>query len=52
MPLEGVYATRALLEAGERPELTVSEPKLNAAKLAAVDVPEPLEEPELNAAVR
>ena len=43
---------RALLDAGERPELTVSDPSPNAAKLAAVDVPEPFEEPELNAAVR
>ena len=41
-----------MLDAGERPELTVSDPSPNAAKLAAVDVPEPLEEPELKAAVR
>lgn len=33
--LDGVYATRALFEAGERPELTVSEPNPKAAKLAA-----------------
>jgi len=41
-----------LFEAGERPELTVSLPKPNAAKLAAVDVPEPFEEPLLKAAVK
>ena len=65
---EGVYATSALFEAGDRPELTVSEPNPKAAKLAAVlvlancisvtiivipvDVPDPFDEPELNAAVR
>ena len=37
---DGVYAIRALFEAGERPELTVSDPRPNAAKLAAVDVPD------------
>jgi hypothetical protein len=47
-----VYATNALFEAGERPELTVSEPNPNAAKLAAVDVAAPFDEPEENAAVR
>ena len=52
MSRDPVYATRALLEAGERPELTVSDPKPKAAKLAAVDVAEPLEEPDENAAVR
>ncbi len=50
--LDGVYATRPLFEAGERPELTVSEPRPKAAKLAAVEVAEPFEEPLLNAAVR
>ena len=49
---EGVYATRPLFDAGDLPELTVSEPRPNAAKLAAVDVPEPLDEPDENAAVR
>lgn len=43
---------RALLDAGDRPELTVSEPSPNAAKLAAVEVPAPFDEPELNAAVK
>jgi hypothetical protein len=43
---------RALFDAGERPELTVSEPNPKAAKLAAVDVPDPFDEPLLNAAVR
>ena len=33
------------MDAGERPELTVSEPRPNAAKLAAVDVPDPFDEP-------
>jgi hypothetical protein len=47
-----VYAMRALLDAGERPELTVSDPRPKAAKLAAVDVAEPFEEPDENAAVR
>ena len=42
----------ALFDAGERPELTVSEPKPKAAKLAAVEVADPLEEPEEKAAVR
>ena len=49
---EGVYATRPLFDAGERPELTVSDPRPNAAKEAAVDVPDPFEEPEENAAVK
>lgn len=35
MHRDGVYATSALFEAGERPELTVSEPSPNVAKLAA-----------------
>lgn len=43
---------RALLDAGERPELTVSDPRPKAAKLAAVDVAEPLDEPDEKAAVR
>lgn len=40
------------MEAGERPELTVSDPKPKAAKLAAVEVAEPFDEPEEKAAVR
>lgn len=49
---EGVYAMRALFDAGDRPELTVSDPRPNAAKLAAVDVPEPFDDPDENAAVK
>jgi hypothetical protein len=41
-----------LFDAGERPELTVSDPIPNAAKLAAVEVAEPFDEPDENAAVR
>ena len=41
-----------MFDAGERPEDQVSAPSPNAAKQAAVAVPEPLEEPEANAAVR
>ena len=48
---DGVYAMRALFEAGDRPELTVSEPSPKAAKLAAVEVPAPFDEPDENAAV-
>ena len=51
-PRDGVYATRALFEAGARPDDQVSSPSPNAAKLAAVAVPDPLEEPEAKAAVR
>ena len=51
-PREGVYAQSPLLEAGARPEDHVSSPNPKAAKLAAVAVPEPLEEPEPKAAVR
>jgi hypothetical protein len=49
---EPVYATSALFEAGERPELTVSDPSPKAAKLAAVEVADPFDEPDENAAVR
>lgn len=49
---EPVYAISALFEAGERPELTVSDPSPKAAKLAAVDVADPLDEPDEKAAVR
>jgi hypothetical protein len=51
-PRDGVYAHRALLDAGARPEDQVSSPSPKAAKLAAVAVPEPLDEPEAKAAVR
>jgi hypothetical protein len=51
-PRDGVYAHRALFVAGARPLDQVSSPSPNAAKLAAVAVPEPFEEPEPNAEVR
>jgi len=41
-----------LFDAGPRPEYHVSSPRPKAAKLAAVAVPEPLEEPEAKGAVR
>lgn len=50
--LEGVYDTSPLFEAGDLPELTVSEPRPKAAKLAAVDVAEPFDDPEEKAAVK
>lgn len=49
---DGVYATKALFEAGDLPDDTVSLPRLNAAKDAAVEVAEPLDDPDENAAVR
>jgi hypothetical protein len=51
-PRDGVYAHSALFEAGDRPDDHVSSPSPNAAKLAAVAVPEPFDEPEAYAAVR
>jgi hypothetical protein len=51
-PRDGVYAQRALCEAGPRPLDQVSSPRPNAAKLAAVAVPDPLEEPDAKGAVR
>ena len=51
-PRDGVYAHNALLVAGARPLDQVSSPSPKAAKLAAVAVPEPLDEPDPNAAVR
>ncbi len=51
-PRDGVYAHRALFVAGARPLDQVSSPSPNAAKPAAVAVPEPFEEPEPNAEVR
>ena len=51
-PREGVYAHSPLLEAGPRPLDHVSSARPNAAKLAAVAVPAPLDEPDANGAVR
>jgi hypothetical protein len=50
-PREGVYAHRALWVAGPRPLDQVSSPSPNAAKLAAVAVPDPFDDPEANGAV-
>ena len=52
MPRDGVYAVRALCEAGARPDDQVSSPSPNAAKLAAVAVPDPFDDPEPKAEVR
>jgi hypothetical protein len=52
MPLEGVYATRALLDAGDLPDETVSDAMPKATKLAAVEVATPFDDPEEKAAVR
>ncbi|SKZ49926.1 Uncharacterised protein [Mycobacteroides abscessus subsp. abscessus] len=51
-PRDGVYATSALFDAGERPLDHVSSPRPNAARLAAVDAPEPFDEPDRYAAAR
>ena len=51
-PRDGVYAHSALLVAGPRPLDHVSSPSPNAAKLAAVAVPDPFEDPDANGAVR
>ena len=51
-PREGVYAHSALFDAGPRPLDQVSSPSPNAAKLAAVAVPEPFDEPDAKGAVR
>jgi hypothetical protein len=51
-PRDGVYAQSALHDAGARPLDHVSSPRPNAAKLAAVAVPDPFDEPEANAEVR
>lgn len=45
-PRLGVYATRALLDAGARPEETVSSPMPKAENEAAVATAEPLDEPD------
>ena len=47
-PRDGVYAHSALFDAGARPLDHVSSPSPNAAKLAAVAVPDPFDEPEPN----
>jgi hypothetical protein len=41
-----------LFDAGARPDDHVSSPKPNAAKLAAVAVPDPFDDPDPKAAVR
>jgi hypothetical protein len=51
-PLDGVYATRPLFEAGDLPEEIVSSPIPKTPKLAAVAVADPFEEPDAKAAVR
>ena len=51
MPRDGVYAHSALFDAGPRPLDQVSSPRPKAAKLAAVAVPEPFDEPDPNGAV-
>lgn len=51
-PREGMYATRPLFEAGLIPDETVSSSIPNAAKLAAVAAADPLEDPDVKAAVR
>jgi len=51
-PLDGVYATSPLFDAGDRPLEIVSSPIPKRPKLAAVAVAEPLEDPEAKAAVR
>jgi hypothetical protein len=52
IPRDGVYAHSALCVAGPRPLDQVSSPRPKAAKLAVVAVPDPLEEPDANGAVR
>src|SRR6185312_14229048 len=52
IPRDGVYAHRALFDAGARPLDHVSSASPNAAKLAAVAVPDPFDEPEPSADVR
>jgi hypothetical protein len=50
--LEGVYATIALFDAGDRPDETVSVPKENAQKFAAVATADPFDEPDAYAAAK
>lgn len=50
-PREGEYPTKALFEAGERPEDTVSPAKPKDAKLANIEVLVPLDEPDAKAVV-
>jgi hypothetical protein len=52
MPLDGVYATRALLDAGDRPEEKVSSPRPKAPNEEVTDTPAPFDDPEPNAAAR
>jgi len=51
-PRDGVYAHSALFDAAARPEDHVSSPRPEAAKLEAVAVPDPFDDPEAKAAVR
>jgi hypothetical protein len=51
-PRDGVYATRPLFEAGDRPDEIVSSPMPNSPKLDAVAVADPFDDPEAKAAVR
>lgn len=51
-PLDGVYATRPLFDAGDRPDEMVSSPIPKNPKLDAVAVADPFDEPEAKAAVR
>jgi len=50
-PRDGVYAQRALLDAGPRPDDQVSSPIPKAHNDAAVAVPDPFDDPEPNGAV-
>jgi hypothetical protein len=52
IPRDGVYATRPLFDAGDRPDETVSSARPNTAMLAAVETPHPLDEPDPIAAAR
>lgn len=49
---DGVYATKALFDAEERPDDTVSSPMPEDANEAAVDTADPLDEPEAKAAAK
>jgi hypothetical protein len=51
-PRDGVYAHRALFDAGALPDDHVSSPMPKAQNDAAVEVPDPFDEPDPNAAVR
>lgn len=45
-----MYVATPLLDAGERPEDTVSSPRLNVHSAAETATPEPLEDPDIHAA--